>query len=135
MSRIGRTGLVRIGIGVGCLVVLGIIYQHQRHPQPTSSRAVATVKDELARRGVAVDQVNCESSHLDPATLPAAAQVAALHQDQAALLYDCRAELAGTPPKGEPGFDMSWCVLGFSGSAPWIAYATPNECAAMVHVT
>jgi hypothetical protein len=133
VRRIGRTGLVRIGIVVGCLVVLGIIYQHQRHPRPTSTEAVVTVKDELTRRGVGVNQIHCDASRLDPSTLPAAAQVAALHQDQAPLLYDCRAQLLGTPPKSEPGFDMSWCVLGFSGTAPWIAYATQNGCAAMVH--
>lgn len=132
MPGIGRGALVRIGIGVACLVVLGIVYQHQRTQKPSAAKAVATVRSELERRGVRVDQVTCQTNHLDSRTLPAVVQVAALHSDQAPLLYDCSAQLGQTPPKGEPGSDESWCVLGFSGSAPWIAYGTEHACASMV---
>jgi hypothetical protein len=132
MRRVQRGTLVWIAAGVACLVVLGVIYQHQRHPQTPDSEAVTTVKSELARRGLEVDQVNCDPSRLDPKKLPAVTQVAKLHPDQLPLLYDCSAELKGTPPKNEPGFDLSWCVLGFTGSAPWVAYATQYRCASMV---
>jgi hypothetical protein len=136
MRRIRRETLVRVGIATAILVVLGVVYQHQRHQQQTpDAQAIATVKSELARRGVAVDRVSCETNHLDPAKLPAVVQVAGLHQDETPLLYDCTADLHGTPPSGEPGSDQSWCVLGFSGSAPWIAYATQHNCASMARTT
>jgi hypothetical protein len=135
VRSVGRTTLTRVGIGIACLVVLGIIYQHQRHPRPSAARAVSTVEDELARRGVAVQRVTCQTNHLDPTRLPAVVQVASLHSDQTPLLYDCSADLGSPPPKNEQGSDRSWCVLGFSGSAPWIAYSTANRCASMVAST
>lgn len=135
MRRIERTTLLRVGVPLACLIVLGVIYQHQRQPKPTAARAVSTVEAELTLRGVGAKRVTCQTNHLDPARLPAVVQVASLHSDQTPLLYDCGAELSGTPPKKEVGSDRSWCVLGFSGSAPWIAYATQNQCASMVAST
>jgi hypothetical protein len=135
VRRLDRTTLLRIGVPVACLIVLGIIYQHQRHPAPTAAKAVSTVEAELARRGVATQRVTCQTNHLDPSRLPAVVQVASLHSDETPLLYDCNADLSSKPPKKEPGSDRSWCVLGFSGSAPWIAYSTQNQCASMVAST
>jgi hypothetical protein len=131
VRRLQRGTLLKIGIGVACLVVLGIIYQYQRHPATPDSKAVTTVKSELAVRGVAVDSVTCKVDSLDPSKLPAIAQVASLHKDETPFLYDCSAVLSGQPKAGDPGSDRSWCVLGFSGSAPWLAYSTQHRCASM----
>ena len=132
MRRPQRRTLAWIGAVIGCLVVLGIIYQYQRHPKPSGSKAVATVKAELASRGVPVNAVSCQANHLDPTSLPAITQVASLHPDETPLLYDCTADLSGKPPAKEPGHDEAWCVLGFTGSAPWVAYSTEHGCPSMV---
>ena len=85
--------------------------QHREQP-----KAVATVQQQLAGRGVTATSVGCARDSADPATLPAVAQIASLHPAQTPSLYGCDAS--------NPGATYWFCVVGFNGQAPWTAIET-----------
>jgi hypothetical protein len=107
-----------IPLAVALPLMLIMVFNRIEAAHSTSSypTAVATVHQDLARRGVTATSISCARDSADPATLPAVAQIASLHPTQTPSLYGCDASNSGAT--------YWFCVVGFNGQAPWTAIET-----------
>ena len=114
----------RYVLGIGALMfILGALYSYSLGNHGGDGKAAAAVKQTLTARGLSADLISCSKQSLAASSVPALAPVARLHPGQSTTLYNCTVRLTANVAAQQvgPDADREFCVVGFSGSAPWDA--------------